>query len=310
MSGVIVRTCAKVNLCLRVMGRRRDGYHNVQTVLQAIGLWDCLNLLPLEEEKRIVLRVTGEEVPSNGTNLCWQAAQVLAEHARMRGGVAIELQKTIPVAAGLGGASSDAAATLAGLARLWCLDLKDDALEALGAEIGSDVPFFLRGGCCLGRETGEKLDSLPAPVLWLVVVTPDQRVPTAKAYAALDRGASRGRRRALSRAVRRAVDAVKSGDPGAVAQVLHNDFEDLRMPGLEEAREAKAALLRAGCLGASVSGSGSAVFGIAADREIAEEVASGMRDRWTWVQVARSLQAREGMVISELAERPQQWSTR
>ena len=302
MRDLVVRASAKVNLCLRVLGRRRDGYHEVQTVLHTAGIWDRLRLSPLPGKARIALTVNSPEVPADESNLCWRAAHLLAERTRTARGVAIHLGKSIPAAAGLGGGSSDAAATLAGLARMWELDLDPEELEGLAAEIGADVPFFLRGGCCLAGGKGEKLEHLPAVDAWLVVIVPDRRVPTAQAYAALGRGATRGRRRGLTRAIQRIVKASREGDIHALAAALHNDFEALDMPGIADAREAKSALLQAGCLGAGLSGSGSGVFGIAPDRDAAEAIAAELRGRWSWVAAAPTLPAGQSLLIRDAGE--------
>jgi len=195
MTGLTIRTSAKVNLCLRVLGRRADGYHEIETVLHTVGLWDRLSLSPIPGEPRIALEADTPDVPSDEGNLCWRAADLIARHAKAPDGVAIRLEKSIPVAAGLGGGSSDAAATLVGLARLWELDLAPEEVASLAAQLGADVPFFLRGGCCLARGRGEELDPVPELSAWLVLVVPERRVPTAQAYAALRRGAARGRRR-------------------------------------------------------------------------------------------------------------------
>jgi len=302
MSGLVVCTSAKVNFCLRVLGRQADGYHEVETVLHTIGLWDRLHLSPLSGDPRIALKVDAREAPADESNLCWRAAHLLSQRVKSTAGVAIALEKSIPSGAGLGGGSSDAAATLAGLARMWDLDLEPGELEELGAEIGADVPFFLRGGCCLARGKGEKLEALPEIHAWLVVVVPERRVPTVQAYAALGRGTTRGHRRGLTRAVQRTVKASRESDLRALAKAIHNDFEDLAMAGLADARDAKAALLQAGCLGAGLSGSGSAVFGIASDRDAAEHIAAQLRDRWRWVNVAPTVGTGRSLLVQEAAE--------
>jgi 4-diphosphocytidyl-2-C-methyl-D-erythritol kinase len=303
MKRLVVCASAKVNLCLRVLGRRSDGYHEVQTVLHTVGIWDRLHLSPLPGERRIALTVNVPEVPADESNLCWRAAHLLAERAKTTHGVKIDLEKSIPAGAGLGGGSSDAAATLAGLSRLWELDIDPEELDDLGAELGADVPFFRRGGCSLARGKGEKLEDLPAVDAWLVVVVPERRVPTPQAYAALARGATRGRRRALTRAIQRVMNASSEGDLHALAAALHNDFEALEMAGIAEAREAKSALLQAGCLGALLSGSGSGVFGIAPDRDAAESIAAQLRGRWSWVVAAPTLPAGRSLLIRDAAER-------
>jgi 4-diphosphocytidyl-2-C-methyl-D-erythritol kinase len=226
----------------------------------------------------------------------------MAEQVKTDQGVAITLGKLIPVGAGFGGGSSDAAATLMGLARLWNAVLSQEQLESMAATLGADVPFFLRGGCCLARGKGEKLESLPHIAAWLVIVIPERRVSTAQAYAALRRGSTRGRRRDLSRPIRKTIDALKLGTPQALAAALHNDFEAAPMSGIEDALRAKAALMEAGCLGASLSGSGSGAYGIAADRESAERVAEQLRESWEWVRVAPTVPAGESLIVTETAE--------
>jgi 4-diphosphocytidyl-2-C-methyl-D-erythritol kinase len=302
LKSVTVDTCAKVNFCLRVLGRRTDGYHEIETVLHTIGLWDRIHLSPLPEEAGIELQVSGEEVPADESNLCWQAARLFLERTACSSGVALSLHKSIPAGAGLGGGSSDAAATLAGLSRLFQPELASRDLGEMAAELGADAPFFLRGGCCLARGRGEKLSPLPDISAWLVLVVPERRVPTAQAYAALARGLSRGRHKKLSRAVQRAVAAVKAGDVAALAQELHNDFEAAAMAGIAEALEAKAALADAGCLGVSLSGSGSAVFGIAPDREAAARAADQVAPRWSQVAVVPTVAGGESLLPSETAE--------
>jgi 4-diphosphocytidyl-2-C-methyl-D-erythritol kinase len=301
MTRVRVQTCAKVNFCLRVLGRRADGYHNVETVLQTVGLWDSVDLVAAPD-RAITMQVTSPDAPADESNLCWRAASLMAEQVKTDQGVAITLGKVIPVGAGFGGGSSDAAATLMGLARLWNAALSQEQLEALAATLGADVPFFLRGGCCLARGKGEKLESLPEVAAWLVIVIPERRVSTAQAYAALRRGSTRGRRRDLSRPIRKTIDALKLGTPQALAAALHNDFEAAPMSGIEDALRAKAALMEAGCLGASLSGSGSGAYGIAAGRESAERVAEQLRESWEWVRVAPTVPAGESLMVTETGE--------
>lgn len=329
---VIVRTCAKVNLCLRVLGRRPDGYHDVQTIMQAVALWDFLRIADSGDDPfggvypertrraqgkgRVLVRVAGEPAPADESNLCWRAAEVFGERTGARGGVTIELTKSIPAGAGLGGGSSDAAATLAGMARLRGLELGQEELEGMAAEVGSDVPFFLRGGCCLAQGRGERLEALPGLLMWLVLVVPEGRMLTAQAYAALERPASpAGGAAALTSEVRLAREALERGDLAAVGRAMHNDFGALKLPELAQTRLAKEQLVEAGCLGAVMSGSGTAAFGIAANRQAAERIADELRARWgagapeahgggaaqstAWVRVARTLGPGEGMVVSD-----------
>lgn len=297
MTSLQVRAPAKVNFCLRVLARRADGFHEIESVVHTIGLWDTVALEPVDEPGAVALRVASGEAPADDTNLCWRAAALLAERAKPKRGVAITLDKVIPERAGLGGASSDAAATLMGLQRLWDLSMPLEELESLAAEIGADVPFFLRGGCCLARGKGERLSEQPEIRAWLVLAAPQGRVSTRQAYSALNRGVTRGRQRKPSRPTQRVLDALREQDLGALARMLHNDFEKADISAIADALRAKQELVDAGCLGACLTGSGSAVFGIAPDRDEAERIAEGLRAEWPWVVVVATVPAGEAVTM-------------
>lgn len=183
---------AKVNWSLEVLGRRDDGYHEVRTVLQTIALADCLTLTPAEG---VTLSLGGEAgylaTEPTAENLAYRAAELLRERTGYGGGGHIEIEKHVPVAAGLGGGSSDAAATLRGLRQLWELSISNEALASLAAELGSDVPFFLRGGAAFAAGRGETLEPLPDLLKQSVVIVWPQPRPqaekTATMYAALRR---------------------------------------------------------------------------------------------------------------------------
>jgi 4-diphosphocytidyl-2-C-methyl-D-erythritol kinase len=261
---VIVQAAAKINLALRVLGRRGDGYHEIETVFHTVGLWDRLRLTLLPDPGRVTLEVDTPEVPSDESNLCWRSAKLLADREQPDEGAAIKLGKSIPVQAGLGGGSADAAAALVGLERLWGLDLEPSVPSALAAQVGADVPFFLQGGCCLARGRGEKLERLCDIKAWLVLVVPESRVPTVQAYAVLGRGSTRGRRRRLDRTTQRVVAALEAGDVGSLAGSLHNDFEAADLPGIAEAMQAKEDLLaQADRVAAAVSAEWHGVRGVA-----------------------------------------------
>jgi 4-diphosphocytidyl-2-C-methyl-D-erythritol kinase len=153
----VLRAAAKVNLTLEVLGKRADGYHEIATVMQAVDLSDRITL---DDADALELRSDSATVPSDASNLAWRAAAALREAARIETGVRIAVDKRIPVAAGLGGGSSDAAAVLIGLNRLWRLQWSIERLDEVAATLGSDVPFFLRGGAALARGRGEKVEAL------------------------------------------------------------------------------------------------------------------------------------------------------
>jgi len=183
-----VRACAKINLTLRVLGIRRDGYHELRTVFQSLALHDTLTFAAAPGPLRIVC--DDERVPVDERNLVWRAADRLWRAAGRRvpvTGVRVSIRKRIPLQAGLGGGSSDAAATLRTLAGLWCPAMPPAELEAIGATLGADVPFFFRGGTVLGVERGDRLFQLAdAGRPWVVLAQPDFGVGTADAYRWFD----------------------------------------------------------------------------------------------------------------------------
>jgi len=189
MSALRLRAPAKINWTLEMLGKRPDGYHEVRTILQTIELSDGLTFAP---DDSIALSVTGETGPLAGlsleANLAYRAAMLLRRTLDLGRGARIELEKRIPVAAGLGGGSSDAAAVLRGLRKLWQLDISDDELASIAAELGSDVPFFLRGGCALAGGRGDIISPLPNAQQRLLLAWPPRPAAadkTARMYAAL-----------------------------------------------------------------------------------------------------------------------------
>ena len=184
MEKVTIEAPAKVNLTLEVLGKREDGYHEIASVMQAISVFDTLTFLPSDEIK-VLAEIEDLETQDN---LVYRAAMLVRETSGVSTGAEIRLDKQIPLAAGLGGGSSDAAATLLGLDRLWSLGLGEEELKVLAAQLGSDVPFFVTGGIALVGGRGERVSNVKTPpTLWLVLAFPDHRLEnkTATAYKTL-----------------------------------------------------------------------------------------------------------------------------
>ena len=260
-----LRTSAKVNLVLEVLGKRADGYHELSTVLQAVDLFDRL---VLEEDEAFALRTTDPELPTDDANLVVRAARLLREAAGVDRGARIVLEKRIPVAAGLGGGSSDAAATLWGLNHLWRLGWGRERLAGLAAELGADVPFFLGGGRILATGRGEQLKPLPAsPAMSLVLVKPRFPLSTREVYARVPPGLRDDGSR-TSRLLR----ALASRDSSRVAASLYNVLEAVVEPAYPEITRIKQALLSAGALGSVMSGSGPTVLGVARSPDHARQL--------------------------------------
>ena len=271
MREVRLRAFAKVNYALDVLGLRADGYHEVSTVMQSISLADEVELrratggfdLLLEPEE---LRIGAKE--QNTTYLAWKAFQRLAGKELP---VEVTLRKKIPAGAGLGGGSADAAAVLVGLNELFGLGLRVDELRGIGAGIGADVPFCVSGGTALGEGIGEILTPLPAPPAHLLVVAkPLSSADTGKIYHAFDEAGTQS-----THSVEPVVSALCSDSlPAALAAAVGNDLASVTMDIVPEVAELEQSLLVSGALGASMSGSGTAVYGIFDD----EVTARGAQD--------------------------------
>jgi len=283
---------AKVNLLLAVGPKRPDGYHEIATLLCAISLHDTLAFTP--RKRGFALRVDGPHargVPRTGQNLVLKAARLLARELGESRGASIRLTKAIPHGAGLGGGSSDAAATLRGLLGLWKRRLPRARLLALAQELGSDVPFFLGTSPALATGRGEVLRPLKtlAPPLRLIVVASEVPIPTAWAYAKYAIPKSRLTR--WKRIVRllqlRAEVIVRS----KVKLNFYNDLESAVLPRVPAVREALAALRTSGMKVALMSGSGSAVFGRVASLRSLRRIAAELSDKGHRVYVARSVRA-------------------
>lgn len=269
---------AKINLHLRVLGRRDDGYHEIETVFQTITLHDRLTFAPLAGE-RVELSCDDAEVPADESNLVYRAALALRERYGSRAGARVTLEKNIPAQAGLGGGSADAAVALLGLSRLWRLAPARDELAELGARLGADVPFFLTGGTALGTGTGTRITPLEdAPARHLVVVTPGVKVSTADAYKALNAPALTKAESAANLSVSRAESEISGSD----REALRNDFEAAVFRLHPETGRAREALLSAGARGALLSGSGSAVFGFFDSKGEAERARRALGPQAGW----------------------------
>lgn len=260
------RASAKVNLTLEVLGKRPDGYHEIATVLQAVDLFDRLTV---EAAPTISFHADDPALPTDERNLVVRAARLLQEAAGVTLGARISLHKRIPVAAGLGGGSSDAAATLWGLNRLWGLRWSRARLAELAVGLGMDVPFFLgSGGRALGRGRGEQLTPLGVGGGYaLVLVNPRVPLSTREVYERVPSGW-----RAEAAGTRRLVEALRMRSAARVAAALTNTLESFAEPLLPAVGRMKAALLAAGALGAVMSGSGPTVFGVARSLDHARQI--------------------------------------
>jgi 4-diphosphocytidyl-2-C-methyl-D-erythritol kinase len=254
--GLVVQTSAKVNLTLEVLRKREDGYHELATILQSVDLWDRLAVEPADS---LSLVTSDPALPTDEGNLVMRAARLLREAAEVSGGARLRLEKRIPVAAGLGGGSSDAAAALWALNRMWGIRWPVLRLQELAERLGMDVPFFLGKGRALATGRGERLAPLPATGgLGLVLVNPNFPLSTREVYGRVPPGWT-----AQATGTGRMIAALGSRSPRQIAAALTNNLQAVVEPAVPAIAKMKAALLAAGALGAVMSGSGPTVFGIA-----------------------------------------------
>lgn len=272
---VTVRVPAKLNLGLSVGALREDGFHELRTVFHALDLYDTVTATPADT---IELELSGPEsqrLPADQTNLAWRAAELLAKHAGVDAAVRLQIDKRIPVAAGLAGGSADAAATLLACARLWQLTLGPSELSELAAQLGSDVNFALHGRSALGTGRGEQLATIaqPSPFHWVLAVA-EHSLSTPAVYAEFDR--QRATSQPPATTIEQLLPALSAGDPGRLAPLLSNDLQNAAITLAPYLADTLAAGRRAGALAGLVSGSGPTCAFLAADRAHARLVATAI----------------------------------
>jgi 4-diphosphocytidyl-2-C-methyl-D-erythritol kinase len=270
-ASLLYRSYAKVNLYLEVLNRRPDGYHDIETIFQTVGLYDELTFS--ERTSGVSVDCTGHELDAGDTNLAYLAAMALREHIGEPRGVHIQLHKHIPIAAGMAGGSGNAAATLTALNLLWDCGLDTAMLETIALELGSDVPYCLHGGTMTASGRGERLAPLYGlPETWFVLVHPRLEVSAGRVY---NSGALRMAGAAPdgepSSGLQEALDALRQSD---WARLVRNRLEEPVFADFPQLAAIKENLVKAGALVAAMSGSGPTLFGVCETKRHAEEVAS------------------------------------
>ncbi len=272
MKSLTLKAPAKVNYLLDVIRRRPDGYHDLRMVMQRVNLCDEISIT-LTDAGEITVSCGKNGVPDGPGNIAWKAARIMLDLADGGMGASISIEKNIPVAAGLGGGSSDAATVLMGMNELLGLGLSDQQLMVIGVKLGADVPFFIFKKTALAEGIGEQLRPMPPmPSLWVLLVNPGVHVSTAWVYKNL-RLTSRDALDKLPGFFRTAED---------VCAILSNDLESVTIPAFPVIAEIKESMVRLGALGAMMSGSGPTVFGLFRDRESAEKARDALTDGTDW----------------------------
>ena len=280
---------AKLNLTLDVTGKRADGYHDMLMVMQTVSVSDCIVLEPAQEPG-IRASCSFRYIPTDGRNLAVRAAEVYLDAIGCKEqGVSLRIEKSIPVGAGMAGGSADAAAVLRGMNRLFGGKLNRRELEKLAEEVGSDVAFCVAGGTSLARGRGEKLEDLPPlPGCSIVICKPEFSISTPELFRKLDEVS-----------LKRHPDtdgmltALREGNLREVGIRMYNVFESVQDRRMRQAAEIKSVLLDHGALGAVMTGTGSAVFGIYSDLDAAQKCAEALKKEYRFCRVAEPVKRLE-----------------
>ncbi|SEP06282.1 4-(cytidine 5'-diphospho)-2-C-methyl-D-erythritol kinase [Paenibacillus sp. OV219] len=275
---------AKINLLLDVKRKREDGFHEVEMIMTMVDLADRLEMEELPRDTIIISSQAGY-IPLDEKNLAFQAARLIKDRYNVRKGVYIHLDKKIPVAAGLAGGSSDAAATLRGLNRLWGLGISEEELCELGAELGSDVPFCVTGGTAIARGRGEKLERISnPPQCWVILAKPPINVSTADVYGKL-----RANELKQHPSTSDMLSAISSGSFAGICTYLGNVLETVTLQLHPEVLQMKEIMHRLGADGVLMSGSGPTVFGLVSKEAKVSRIYNGLRGFCKEVYVVRML---------------------
>lgn len=269
---VFEKAPAKINLSLDVLHKREDGYHEVEMIMTMVDLADRIEMQELPRDTIIISSQAGY-IPLDEKNLAFQAARLIKDKYEVKQGVYIHLDKKIPVAAGLAGGSSDAAAALRGLNRLWKLDIPEQELQKLGAQLGSDVPFCIRGGTAVARGRGERLEPIESPPqCWVVLAKPPINVSTSEIYGKL--AAKEIKHHPSTSAI---LETIRDKDFDRLCDSLGNVLEEVTLDLYPEVRHLKECMQRLGADGVLMSGSGPTVFGLVSKEAKVPRIYNGLR---------------------------------
>lgn len=276
MKEIEIDSYSKINLTLNILGKRPDGYHNIETIMQSINLAD--KIVIKEEKEGLQIRCSNPLVPTDKQSLTYRSAEKILNRYNIKKGVKIEIDKKIPLASGMAGGSANAASILVGINKLFALNLNHKNLKEIGEELGMDVPFCIQNGTALAYHRGEKVTPLPPmnPPLWIIVINPGFEIPTKWAYNNLDLGLLK-REKSNTLIM---LKALKEGKLEEIAKNLYNSFEELIISKYREIGNIKDNLIEEGVLGALMSGSGPTVFGLTKNQEQALMICEKLKPKY------------------------------
>jgi len=271
MEKCVKKAYAKINLGLDVIDRLPNGYHEVKMVMQTVGIYDVLTLEKIPEG--IIVTTDNGELPTDENNLIYKSAKLMKEKYSIQEGVRIHLEKNIPIAAGMAGGSTDAAATFIGMNELFDIGATEEELRELGVKVGADVPYCIMGGTALAEGIGEVLSPLPAPKdCFLLIAKPDINVSTKYVYEHLDAEGVE-----IHPDIDGMIEALEQGSLEGIVKRLGNVLENVTVKKYPVIQEIKENMLENGALGSLMSGSGPTVFGMFDKKETAEKAMEALK---------------------------------
>ena len=286
MKELALRSCAKLNLFLLVLNKRKDNYHNIVTLLEKIDLSDRIILQSRPKDKKIKIVCSHPDVPKDNSNLAYRSAELLQDSCNINTGVNIKIIKRIPVGSGLGGGSSNAASVLSGLNKLWRLKLSQKKLLNYAARLGCDVPFFIyHSRFALGLSRGDRikpLKQLDNVRLWHILIAPKLKVSTPVIYQKWDRESGLTKPRYN---VKILTSALRKNNPTLLNKAMFNSLEEITTKLHPQVEQIKESLRQEGIKSILMSGSGPAVFGLVASRREAEILSKQLKEKYEPWQV-------------------------
>ncbi len=273
MKSIKLKAYGKINLGLDVLGKRDDGYHDLDMIMQSVDLHDVITITK-NDSGEITVKSNTSKIPNDKSNLAYRAAKLLMEEFNIEKGVEIEIEKNIPISGGMAGGSADCAAVLKGMNKLFKLKLTEQQLMARGVRLGADVPFCIMGKTARAEGIGEVLTPIPNKLKgYLVIAKPPISVSTGFAYGQIDKVKIKNRPDTEG-----IIEAIKENDLNSLVKTICNVFEEVTIPEHKEIEEIKTKLKDCGALNAMMSGSGPTVFGIFEDKKKAVEAIDRIKE--------------------------------
>lgn len=284
MNSIDLKSRAKVNLSIDVLGKREDGYHLVEMIMQTIDLYDKLKITEIEENL-ILIKSNSLDIPLNEDNIMYKAVNLLRDQFNIEKGIEISIEKNIPVAAGMAGGSSNAAAVLVGLNKLWNLGLSESELKDIGLKLGADVPFCITGGSALAEGIGEELTNIKGlpEDLNILVCKPNIFVSTKEVYQSLNM--DKVKRRPKNKEL---IDALQKEDVKFISENMVNVLEEVTSLKYSEIGQIEDIMIKNKALGSMMSGSGPTVFGLFDNKDCAIKAKKDLQAKYNQVYLVKS----------------------